>query len=332
MKARIYFLCIGAAYLIGCNQSAFKGVAPPEPEKLVQLPAEPVTSQVDSGDSAPAAPVQVSQVEDLGSITDKHLISLKVDVVFAIDTSASMDDELLSTQNNLPKLISTLTDGKLDPRIHLMLDQNLVLPATTDPNKVAFVRQRVDSGDAISRLTSLFAGQFAAFYFSVQNAPLAAPIAFRKDAKLEIVVITDDNGSGEGNLAADFDPTKTLKATFNGILGLPNSLVNDTCDLANIGTEYINLAATSGGTSLDLCAPDWSNLITRLSTDMVKRSVTFTLTKKPKDPKAMNVRIGGTLLAASDWTYDAQKNSVTLIKTDLVKDSASLSINYNPAN
>lgn len=320
--------------IFACNESSFKAMPAPVPEPVVKAAEEALTSAVDAGDSGAPKPVPVpepSKVEDLGSITDKHTISLKVDIVFGIDTSASMDDELINTQNNIQKMITTLSTGKLDHRIHLLLDQAMTLPAGTDPTKVAYVRQRIDSGDAISRLNNLFAGQYAASYMSIMNAPMATPMAFRKDAKLEIVVITDDNGSGDGNLAANFDPNKTLKATFNGIIGLPNSAVGDNCDLAGLGTEYSTLAAASGGTTLDLCATDWSALITRLSTDMVKRSVTFSLSKKPNDPKNMNVRIAGTLLAAADWTYDAQKNAVTLIKTDQVKDTAELSINYNPA-
>lgn len=320
--------------VFACNDSSFKAMPPAaEPAKVVV--EEALTSGVDSGDAGavpPSAPVaEPPKVEDLGSLTDKHAISLKVDVVFGIDTSASMDDELINTQNNLQKMITTLTTGKLDPRIHLLLDQVMTLPAGTDPNKVAYVRQRIDSGDAISRLNNLFAGQYAASYMTIMNTPMATPMAFRKDAKLEIVVITDDNGSGDGNLAANFDPNKTLKATFNAIMGLPNSAVGDNCDLAAVGTEYMTLAAASGGTTLDLCSPDWSALITRLSNEMVKRSVTFALTKKPADPKNMNVRIAGTLLAAEDWTYDPEKNAVTLIKTDQVKDTAILTINYNPA-
>lgn len=313
---------------MSCNDNSFKSKVVAEP------PAEamtPTTNAVDEAHSVNETPVAVV-VDDAGSLTDTIKVSLKVDVVFAIDTSASMDDELISTQNNLSKMITTLNNGKVDSRIHLMLDQPLTVPAGTDPNKVAFIQQLVDSTDAISRLTALFSGLYNTSYRTIANAPMATPMPFRKDAKLEVVVITDDNGEGAGNLAIDFDSAKTLKATFNGIIGLPTTVASDTCSLETVGSEYITLAQQSMGSTLDICSPDWSALITRLSNDMVKRSVTFPLTKKPKDPASIIARIGSTKLASADWSYDAKANTLLLLKTDLVKDGSVLTMNYSPAN
>lgn len=307
------------------SESSFKaGVATETPVVTPAPEPEPIVDEANSKGETPAA------FEDLGSLTDKHKVSLKVDVVFAVDTSASMDDEILAVQNNLQKLISTLNDGKLDSRIHLLLDQILMVPAGSDPNKIAFVQQRVDSSDAISRLNLLFAGMYSAFYRNIDGTPQATPMAFRKDAALEVVVITDDNGAGTGNLAVDFDPNKTLKATFNAIIGLPTSVQSDTCSLSNIGMEYITLATASKGSMLDICAADWTALITRLSTDMVKRSVTFALSKKPADPSKIIVTLDKQKMAAGDWAYDAKTNTVTLTKTNAVKDGSDLTLNYNP--
>jgi hypothetical protein len=153
-------------------------------------------------------------------------------------------------------------------------------------------------------------------------------IPLRKEAKLEIVAITDDNGVGMGNLAADFDPTKTLKATFNSIVGLPTSVPSATCEIASQGTEYLTLSKQTNGSVLDLCAADWSALIGRLSNDIVKRSVSFTLSKTP-NPSSIKVGLDGQKMNASDYTYDAAKNTVTLTKTDAVKDGSKLIINYN---
>lgn len=327
-KTQLAVVLFGALIAASCkNDSSFKAAVATETPVVEPIPEPaPVYDDAVSKAETPAA------FEDLGSLTDKHKVSLKVDVVFAIDTSASMDDELIATQNNLQKLITTLNDGKLDSRIHLMLDQLLTVPAGSDPNKIAFINQRVDSSDAISRLNSLFSGLFAANYLGIDGTPMATAMSFRKDANLEIVVITDDNGSGTGNLAADFDPTKTLKATFNGILGLPTSVQSDTCSVANIGNEYIMLATQSKGSMLDICAADWSGLITRLSTDMVKRSVTFALSKKPVNPKNIVVVLDKQKMVAADWTYDDKTNTVTLVKTTAVKDGSELTLNYNPAN
>ncbi|WP_141731981.1 hypothetical protein [Oligoflexus tunisiensis] len=343
------------------DKSAFKsGVPEPDaPQEVVAEVAEEGTiiddgavdegasgtvtlPQIDSADSigstAPATDVDsgasadgTSNNDALGALTDKHTVSLKVDVVFAIDTSASMNDEIAATQANLGRMISLLNSGRLDSRIHLMMDQLLTLPVGVDPGKIAFIDEGVGSEDAISRLTALFAGTFDGSYRDAQGAPLATPLPFRKDAKLEVVVISDDNGEGNGNLAADFDPMKTLNATFNAIVGLPTSVENNDCELSNVGMEYITLSTSTKGSALDICSVDWSNLITRLSNDIVKRSVTFGLSQKPSNPKAVIVTLDGKKLAQADWAYDAAQNVVTILKTDLVKDGSQVTLNYNPA-
>lgn len=76
------------------------------------------------------------------------------------------------------------------------------------------------------------------------------PISLRPGAKLEVLVISDDNGSNEesdtgfSNLAKDFDPTNKWQATVSGIIGLPDSKeAEGVCGIAAIGQEYITLAA-----------------------------------------------------------------------------------------
>ncbi len=262
-----------------------------------------------------------------GNVTDNFGVQLKVDVVFGVDTSGSMGEETAATQANLGKMISILNGGRLDSRIHLILDRPFALPAGSDSKKIAFVQQRIGSNDAISQLNAFFAGSLSTLYKDAAGAAVPA-IPLRKDAKLEIVVISDDNGLGAGNLAGDFDPSKSLKATFNSIVGLPTSVANAACKVENFGTEYSTLSMQSNGSILDLCSTDWSSLIGRLSNDIVKRSVTFPLSKKA-DPASIQVGLDGQKLNASDFSYDPSKNTVTLTKIDAVKDGSKLIINYS---
>ncbi len=261
---------------------------------------------------------------------DAFKLSLKVDVVFAVDISGSMSDEIIAVQNNLQKMLANLNNGKIDARIHLMLDRNLVFAPDLDPGKIAHIRQRVGSHDAISRLNMLFSGALASSYRNLDGTMQATPMAFRKNAGLELVIISDDNAEGQGNLAADFDPGKTLKATFNAIVGLASSVPSEACRVVAVGTEYLALTQATKGTTLDICSVDWSNLITRLSNDMIKRNVSFTLAKKPMSPTSIVVTLDKQKLAATDWVYDAKANSLSLTRTAAVKDGSDLIIQYTP--
>jgi hypothetical protein len=334
--------------LVACGDKSFRSSVP-EPTVPQEIASEGAFDEgssgsqtlpgIDSADSIGSRPGVddgtsgggTSNDDVRGALTDLHTVSLKVDVVFAIDTSPSMNDEIAATEANLGRMISLLNSGKLDPRIHLLMDRRLNVPAGVDASKIAFIDEEIGSRNAISRLTALFAGTLNNRYRDAQGAALATPLAFRKDAQLEVVVISDDNGGGRGNLAADFDPMNTLNATFNAIVGLPTSVESNACDLASIGMEYITLGTKTKGSILDICSVDWSNLITRLSNDIIKRSVTFALSQKPGNPKAVIMMLDGKKLAQEDWAYDEAQNAITILKTDLVKDGSQVSLNYNPA-
>lgn len=305
--------------IVSCNGSGFSG----KPKKPNTVPAAPV--------SAEAVGPKPSSVDSLGRVTDYHLVSYKVDIVFAIDTSPSMDDKLVAMQNNLQKMIGILNQGKLDFRIHLMLDAPIRVPPGTDPERVAIIKETVESNNAIGMLNTLFSGDFAKSYQSISYTPLPTPLAFRKDAKLEIVVISDDDGFGEGNHAHNFDYSDSLNSTFSGIIALPTTVETDTCGIANIGTEYMFLAERSGGTTLDICSSDWSKLITTLSDDMVQRSNSFRLSKKPLNPKAMKVKLNGQDLGPNDYLYHADGNFIR-VNAALVKFGLEIAITYEPAS
>ncbi|HET9240264.1 MAG TPA: hypothetical protein VFO10_23580 [Oligoflexus sp.] len=301
------------------DKSKFKShVAEEATAPALPMPQPPPAA--DSGDSGKEKPL---------TLQDTFKVSLKVDIVFAVDTSPTMDGEIEATKMNLGRLIAALNAGKLDHRIHLLMDSVFPLPAGADPRKIAFVAQRVYSNDAISRLNALFDGLFVASYVNDQNMPLAAPIPFRADAKPEIVVITDDNGQGMGNLATDFNTKSLLKNySFNSIVGLPNSTVNDNCRLASVGTEYMALSQKTGGSVLDLCSTDWSKLITRLSDDIVKRSVSFVLSQTARSVQDIKPTLDGKLLAPNEFSYDAASKTLTLTAVNLIKDGSNLTVSY----
>lgn len=275
-------------------------------------------------------PVSKAPAPPPARLENAFKLSLKVDVVFGVDISGSMNDEILAVQNNLQKMLTTLNSGNIDARVHLILDRDLAFAPGLDPNKIAHVRQRIGSHDAISRLNLLFSGAMATSYRNLDGTIQATPMAFRKNASLELVVISDDNAAGAGNLAADFDPSKTLKATFNAIVGLASSVPSDSCRLAAVGSEYLALAQASKGSILDICSVDWSNLITRLSNDMIKRNLSFTLAKKPADLASIVVTLDKKKLAAADWVYDAKTNSLSLNRSAAAKDGSDLLIQYTP--
>jgi hypothetical protein len=331
-------IAISLVFMLGltaCNKSGFSGNSASDSGAA----ASELNGNVDDAFSGPNA------------VTDTITISRNVDLVIALDSSGSMDEERAAVSANLNKLIVALQKGSLDPRVHLIAgreeedddDEAPVMgsvfnfPPDVDASKVALIAQEIGSHDALGHVGQVLSGAYAARYQNVQGMAMNPPLALRPDAKLEILVISDDNGLNgrgglntmTGNTATDFDPMNKWKATVSGVVGTPTSMqVAGVCEIAAIGQEYITLAGKTGGSILDICSPDWTMIIDRFTKDVLKRSQSILLSKEPLNPDKLQVTLGGKLLSPEMWTYDPATRLVTLASTVILSPGQELKVNY----
>jgi len=324
------------ASALACNKSGFSG-------KSASVDATASVNDLNNSDSGASGP---------NAVTDSITISKNVDLVIALDSSGSMDEERAAVSANLNKMILALQTGSLDPKIHLIAGRDddededeapvagpaFNFPADVDATKVALIVQSIGSHDALGHVSQTLAGAYAARYQTVKGLAMNPPLAFRPEAKLEVLVISDDNGiNGQGrantmvgNTAKDFDPSNKWKATVSGVIGTPTSAqAAGVCEIAAIGQEYITLAGQTGGTVLDICSPDWTSIIDRFTKDVLKRSQSIQLSREPVNPEKLLVTFGGKVLPREAWTYDAVTRLVTLASTVAVTAGTELKVNYD---
>lgn len=323
-----------------CNSSSFSGATSPSNG------SSPDGSNYDAADTHGDGS---QDLLDSGSpiVQDQVRLSKGIDLVVALDSSGSMAEERAAIEANLNKLLAVLLGSELDPRIHLMLGSEggakpvFNFPANIDSSRIAIVNQRIGSNNALSHVSKLLSGLYAARYLDVRGAVLPNPPALRPDVQLEVLVISDDDGLNpllqtspmNSNLARDFDPTNQWKATVSGIVGLENSMqAEGVCELARVGYEYINLAARTGGSLLDICSQDWSSLLLRFSDALVKRSGSVLLSKRPLNPNKILVKLDGELLPPGSWTWHALENRVYLGKAVNFSSGMVLEASYNASS
>lgn len=314
---KICLLCFLS--VLACNESSFRGKSDSGSFSEGSLDAE-------SGFLANGA----------SSVLDKTSLSTGIDLVVALDTSGSMDEEILAVETNLGQLLGSLQKANLDTHVHLIVEKEkdedaatapepFRFPADINPAQVARIAQKVDSHDALTQVTKTLSGLYKSSYRDVKNQPMPTPLAFRDGAKLEVLVISDDNAEKVGA----FDPKNQWNATVSGIIGLPNSAQADgLCGIAAVGQEYINLASKSGGTVLDICSKDWTAMIQRFSKDLVKRSASVHLSKTPESVESLVVYLDETRLPAGAWSYDAAQNRVILAASTVYAAGMVLRVNY----
>lgn len=332
MKLYQAWLCILPAIAnLGCND-AFK-----------EMRADSSNSSLNNYDPLANVDEKTSSIS-----SEKARLTSGMDLVIAIDTSGSMREEKEAVENNIQDLLLDLQKSDLDPRIHVIagggdrrreegdVADAFSFPVGIEVARAALIAEKVGSNDALSKIASLLSGELDDKYFDVNGESMDEPLKFRNGAQLELLIVSDDDGSNDfsreddfSNLAEDFDPENYWQATVSGIVGLPDSAESGgACEIARVGTEYINLTKKTGGSLLDICSKDWSALLQRYSKDVKKRSASILLGKKPLGPQRILVSLDGKALGTSAWTYDEKENRVYLAAGTAYKSGMVLEVKY----
>lgn len=204
-----------------------------------------------------------------------------VDVIWAIDASPSMDDEIARIESELNAFAAGIGATGLDYRVVVIgSDREQYIPAEahefyaicvppplsgapgcpdTDGDRYLHVREPIHSREALSETVATYAG-WRDFV--------------RPDANVHFVIVTDDNERGSGAVAS-FETFANTTAglagrwTLHSIVELiernESCWIDDTCSCGeNRGDVYLTLSERSGGLQLSICESDWSSLFDAL--------------------------------------------------------------------
>lgn len=328
MKKALVVTAFHAAFLLNaCGGSDFESA----PSRRPALPVNP------EGDK----PVPSSEDQTAGDVGGGRFVQTfiaeafkPVDIAIALDTSTSMVEEKASLEQNLALFVSELTAAKIDAQVTIITKTTTAsdpqvfglspfkLPKVTN---VAAVDKYVHSNDAIGHLSRYYRGDYT------------RPLPLRDNALLEAVIITDDDGDTgtgpygtTGNMAADFTPPTGRTVTVNAIVGLPtsNERNNSACALSATGDQHMNLANQTGGAIIDLCTPDWSDLVKQLSANIASRSTAFVLSKEPKTDMEFVVSVDGVVVDPKHYTLDAKTRSLHFTLDFPMKTGAQVKVEY----
>jgi hypothetical protein len=232
-----------------------------------------------------------------GALTEKFDMnaSLKVaDIVIGIDTSGSMMGELNFLENNMQKFMDGLTDMNVDAQVTAIGSTKFNFPTSIPSNKFQVVNKKISSHDAIKVLTGFF-----------QDGP--HPLPFRNGANIEVIIVSDDDGTPKGGMAEDFQSVSGHTTYVNAIVGLGGGLDPTAagCEVENPGSQHIKLADSTGGAKYSICEQDWNDMLKKLSKNIVERTTNVKLSKKPDLGKLAEVKVNGVTVDPSQYTISA---------------------------
>lgn len=178
------------------------------------------------------------------------------DIVWIIDGSASMLDELAAVEQNISAFANSIGAAGIDHHVIMLAttDAAASTPLGSDTARYRFVPALVDSHNALQLLLDQY--------------PSFAPF-LRPQASLHFIVISDDESFVLGeDFRAQMEQRAGKKFMFHAIAsedvnGLP---CVGACGLPLIcggfapGREYYALADATGGEKISICISDWSEV------------------------------------------------------------------------
>lgn len=264
---------------------------------------------LDPNETDGPAPVVVAQVE-----TFVQAPLPAVDVLFVVDGTASMDQELDALGSGVEELLGTLDGHGLDWHIGVvaadasgpwagwLLGTPYVL-TSAHPSPVQAFAERLPRGS-----TGGEQGLAAAVRALQEGGPTGANAGFlRADARLQVVFVSDADDHSDALLD---DPTNDFLAELElagGAQASASALVGDApagCTSANgsaqPGVRYFDVVRATEGQAGSICSIDFTALLQDLADGSFALPTRFTLRSGSAD--SVSVTVDGSPTTA--WTLD----------------------------
>ncbi len=225
-----------------------------------------------------------------------------VDIIWAVDTSGSMTDEIAKIRQNInASFVQTIEQSPIDWQVIMLARKGTTdLSVCVDPplggagcgdNPPRFhhIDCDVESNDALDVLAQSYTGQFDFIHGLSCRQPVTPwKTLARPSATKVFLVVTDDEAEGLFSTtppwqmfddAATADPAmfggkSHRRYVFHGIIGRDAVDPSATCSGATNsavapGVQYQQLAQLTSGMTLSICEDDWSKVFQTIAKGIV---------------------------------------------------------------
>jgi hypothetical protein len=245
------------------------------------------------------------------------------DIIIAVDTSGSMDQEIQQVQANLNNFASIITGSGIDAHVILIADATMCIPAPLGSGQCNGADEKLPTYRHVVQTVASTDG----LQVILQTYPQWKD-SLRPGASKTIAIVTDDDSSMPAGdfttqllgldpptfqgfkfhaIASNVDPDDItftcLSCAINGMFSC-NNCMEKCCDKmigcsplpADKGTVYIDLVNQTGGIFGDLCIQDFGPVFQDMATGVVQSaqlSCEYAIPMPPEgetlDPNEVNV-------------------------------------------
>ena len=261
------------------------------------------------------------------------------DILFSMDRSCSMYDEVESVLTNLDTFVGTLASLDADYHAAIVVGDNgcIVGPdgyidnTFSESAAVDAFRTMADWDRSLAPYGSNTERQLMLMEAALSNKNIGAGGCnadfYRKDAFLSMVGVTDEPDQSVNSWSYYVNLFQSLKANPDDIK--VNAVAGDYpsgCGSAAAGTGIYEATVATGGLFLSICATDWSEKLENLAAESVSINDSFELTKQPV-PQTIEVKIDGQRVNVG-WEYDITSNSVVFDRERIPAGGSTVEITY----
>lgn len=323
------FICAVSVMTAGCGNTSFNGEVAPRQPVSKPLPAAPtdITETFQTGQGAKTPVDMVWAIDNSGSMTDNIAKVRKNFDAFLASLSTSMDVKTI--------LISASSPGSLHPNLTLDLPASAKNSVQIDyevdsyngPLLAALASCDAQSSDGVQTICGETLSQVMpdtgllplTIINSYSNLIKGKAVnEFRKGAARVYVFVTDDESddiSGDDFIRV---MTKVNGGTAPRVFAFRGVGNTSDCRISNKGLEYDQMIAATGGQGYDICLDDWSPSFSQLTQSISSIATSSFTIKNAPAPGSVKVFLDGQLLTAADYTRTGTQIALTK-KPDLAK-------------
>lgn len=260
-------------------------------------------------------------------------IQAETDILFAVDRSCSMDDDILNVEENFSSFVIALSELEADYHVAAVVDDDGCI---NGPPYIDNSYSASEAEDAITEMIALGSsyGVNTEMAFTLLDAALDETSAggcnedlLREDAKLNLVGVSDEVEQSSNPWSYYVTKFQAMKSdsddvVFHAIGGdVPGG-----CNGNEPYTGYYEAVVATGGTFLSICATDWGEHLKSLAEASADTLDTFALTETPVED-TIEVFIDG-VETRTGWVYLSETNSVLFADGYVPEGGSTIEISY----
>ncbi|MEL6341845.1 MAG: choice-of-anchor D domain-containing protein [Myxococcota bacterium] len=269
-----------------------------------------------------------AEIYDRNTDVFEQPLKAKTDILFAVDKSCSMNDDIAAVRANFFFYTSTLQSLNADYRIAIIVQDSGVISGSYDYIDEDLARINGAAEAVAGDMLDGTEGGFTEMAFTLfQNGYEANSHWLRDDAKLNLVGISDEPEQSPDSWANYVSYFQDLKddpdqVVFHAVGGdYPSG-----CG-GNMGYEGMYQATVmTEGLFLSICEEDWSSQLIKLAEESANDLDTFILSRDPV-PETIKVRVNE-VTEPDGWNYSEEKNAVVFFEEDIPDGGSIIEIEY----